>query len=95
MNLPGPVEHILHDLGVTAPETLQRAATLDHATEQLILQAAHEQSMRDPAAAPPDLSRSASTAEIISHLLASGDPRATALLHQPEPRPSAQAEIEP
>jgi hypothetical protein len=95
MNLPGPVEHILHDFGVTAPEALHRAAAIDRAADQLILQAAHDRSIRDPAAAPPDLSRSAHTAEIISHLLTTGNPRSAALLHPPEPRPSAQAEIEP
>src|SRR5262249_33726457 len=35
---PGPVEQALHDLGVVDPVALGRAAVIDHAAEQLILQ---------------------------------------------------------
>jgi hypothetical protein len=94
-NMPGLVERILHDLGITTPDVLQRATAIDHATEQLLLETAHEPGPTRPGAYRIDLSRSASTAEIITHMLASGDPRAAVLLRAPEPRRSAQAEIEP
>src|ERR1022692_1512822 len=91
---PGLVERILHDLKITAPDKLQRAAAIDHAAEQLILETACEPDHDRPATTPRDLTRSAGIAEIISHMLASGDPRALALLHPPEPAQPAQAEIE-
>jgi len=88
---PGPVERILLDLDVTSPAMLNRASALDHAADQLILKAAqtHRQNpVRDPA-------RSAGTAELINHLLASGNHRAAALLHPPESSHAAEPEIEP
>jgi hypothetical protein len=56
--------------------------------------ARHEPGPGRPGTTPRDLTRSAGTAEIISHMLASGDPRALALLHPPEPAHSREAEIE-
>ncbi len=88
--LRGPVEQILLDLDVTSPAELQHAAALDQAAGQLILRAAQAQ----PHSSHRDLARSAGTAEIINHLLASSD-RAAALLHPPNPSRAPQAEIEP
>lgn len=83
---PGPVERILSDLGVTNPDVLRRAAAIDEAGEQMILDVARSRGTRRSDARPADLSRSAGTAEVIDHLLASGDPRATAILRPPPPR---------
>jgi hypothetical protein len=95
MNPPGPGERILHGLGVTRPDALQQAATIDRGAEHLILETAHQPHRRRSSFPANDVSTSASTAAIINHLLASGDPRAAAILHPPAPRKSAQPEIEP
>jgi hypothetical protein len=92
---PGPVERILHDLGVTSTEVLHHAAVIDQAGEQLILNAAQATEPRHPAFGTGSLSRSAGTAEIINHLLASGNPRAAALLHPPPPRAARSARTGP
>jgi hypothetical protein len=78
--LPGPVERTLYDLGITSPDLLQRGADLDRASEQLIMDAADLGPRRFRPSATT-LSRSAGTASIINHALASGDPRAASLLH--------------
>jgi len=83
---PGPVERILQDLGVTSTEVLHHAAVIDQAGEQLILDAAQAAEPRHPAIGTASFSRSTGTAEIINHLLASGNPRAAALL-RPSPPP--------
>jgi hypothetical protein len=83
--LPGPVERVLHDLGVTSPEALQRAAAIDRAADELILEAAQAAGPRPASLEGAGLSRSAATAELVNRLLASGDPRAAALL-PPSPR---------
>jgi hypothetical protein len=79
-DLPGPVERILHDLGVTSPAMLLRASGIDQAGEQLILEAAQAAGTQPAGPDSRDLSRSAGTAELINHMLASADPR-TAILH--------------
>ena len=91
---PGPVERILSDLGVTAPATLQRAAAVDQAGEQLILEAAQTPGT-GLSPASRDLSRSAGTAEVINHMLTSGDPRLAAIWRSSQAVRTAQAEIEP
>jgi hypothetical protein len=80
LDLIGPVERALLDLGVTRPDLLRRAAGLDRDSERLIVDAAVD---RDLAGNWPDAverNTSAATAALINHALASGDPRATALL---------------
>ena len=84
--MPGPVERILQDLGVTSTDVLHHAAVIDQAGEQLILDAAQATDPRQPAFGTASLSRSVGTAEIINHLLASGNPRAEVLLLPPLPR---------
>jgi hypothetical protein len=93
--LPGPVERILHDFGVTSPEMLRRASAIDRAGEQLILDAAPAAAPRHASPATSDLSMSVGTAELINHMLASGNSRAAALLGPPLPNPAREAEIEP
>jgi hypothetical protein len=93
--MPGPVERILSDLGVTSHATLQRAAAVDQAGEQLILEAAQTPGARPSSPVIRDLSRSAGTAEVINHMLASGDPRIAAIWCSSQAVRTAQAEIEP
>jgi hypothetical protein len=93
--LPGPVERILQDLGVTSTELLHHAAVIDQAGERLILDAAQATDTRQPFFGTASLSRSAGTAEIINHLLAVGSPRAAALLHPPPPRAARPARTDP
>jgi len=92
---PGPVEVTLRRLGVSRADLLRRGAELDQASSRLIIDAANE---LDPGQRRPSaivLNRSAGAAEVVNHALASGDPRAVALLRQharperesPEPEP--------
>jgi hypothetical protein len=78
-NWPGPLETNIRDLGVTSPWLIQRAAALDRASAQLILDAAAEAGARHEGTAAVALSKSATTASIVNHLLDSGDPCADAL----------------
>ena len=89
--LPGPVERTLHDLGVTDNELLERGADLDRASERLIIDAAAKLGPWRARPSAAALSRSAGTAGLVNHALASGGPTATALLQrgaaaQPQPR---------
>ena len=88
--LPGPVERTLYDLGVTSPELLQRGTAIDRAGERLIIDAAAGLGPQRVRPSATTLSRSAGTATLVNHALASGDPRAAALLHG-----HASAEREP
>ena len=81
--LPGPVERTLHELGITDAELLQRSTVIDRAGEQLIIDAAADLGLRRSRPSAAALSRSADAAELVNHALASGDPRASALLYGP------------
>jgi hypothetical protein len=79
---PGPVERTLRQLGVDRPDVLRRGAEIDQAGSRLIIDAANElPGHRRRSAAV--LNRSAGAAEVVNHALASGDPRAAALLRRP------------
>jgi hypothetical protein len=93
--LPGPVERILQDLGVTSTEVLRHAAVVDQEGERLIIDAAQAAESRHPTVGTASLSRSVGTAEIINHLLAFGSPRASALLQPPPPRAARSARTDP
>jgi hypothetical protein len=69
--LPGPVERILHDLGVTNPAILVRASA-DQLGEQLILGAADAVEPGQEGLEAFSLSRSTGSAELINQLLGSG-----------------------
>jgi hypothetical protein len=71
---PGPVERILHDLGVTNQPMLVRASAIDQLGEQLILGAAHVSEQGKEGFDAFALSRSTGSAERINHILASGSP---------------------
>jgi hypothetical protein len=94
---PGPVERIMHDLGVTSTHILDQAAAIDQASERLILQAAQttEPQRAGAVADTVDLSRSADTAELINYALASGNPHATDRLRPPPPTAKRQATPRP
>ena len=92
---PGPTEHALRDLGITHPGLLSRGADIDQASERLIIDAATGlgPTRKRPSALLMNSSRA--TAALVNHALASGDPRATALLRRPEPAQQEQPEPEP
>jgi len=71
---PGPVERILHDLGVTDPAMLGRASAIDRVSEQLILDAAHASEPGQEGLKAFSLARSTGSAEMINHVLASDSP---------------------
>jgi hypothetical protein len=88
--LAGAVQNVLHRLGVTSPGLLQRAADIDQASEQLIIEAAGQPGMHrePPSNVTPD--RSASGPALIHGGHDPGDPRAgsrhdPATGHQYEP----------
>jgi hypothetical protein len=82
--LPGPVERILQDLGVTSSAMLARASAIDQLGEQLILDAADAIEPGQAGLEAVGLSRSTGSAELINHVLASGRPEA-AILRPPSP----------
>ena len=88
---PGPVERLLHDLGVTSPATLARATAIDQLGEHLILDATRTLEPEQTDLETTGLSRTAGTAELVNHMLATGNPRASAILHPPIPAASQAA----
>jgi hypothetical protein len=83
--LPGPVERILQDLGVTNPAMLARASAIDQLSEQLILGAADAIEPGQAGLEAIGLSTSTGPAELINHMLASGLTEAATLLRPPSP----------
>jgi hypothetical protein len=80
---PGPVERTLRQLGVDRPDVLRRGAEIDQAGSRLIIDAANELAPQHRPRSAAVLNRSAGAAEVVNHALASGDPRAAALLRRP------------
>jgi hypothetical protein len=95
-DFPGPLERILHDLGVTSPVMLTRASAIDQLGEQLILDAANAIEPGQAGLEAVGLSRSTGSAELINHMLASGRPEAASILRPPSPsvRPSVGPDVE-
>lgn len=93
-DFPGPVERILHDLGVTSPATLARATAIDQLGEQLILGAAQTAEVSQAGLDAVGFSRSTGSAELINHMLASGSFSA-AVLRPPSPPEPRSAGHEP
>jgi hypothetical protein len=77
----GAVQNVLHTLGVTSPGLLQRAADIDHAGEQLIIEAARQGGIRRKPPSPATPDRTASSPALTNGAHAPGDPRAAILLH--------------
>ena len=94
----GAVQNVLHGLGITSPGLLQRAADIDRASEQLIIEAAGQGGMRHKPPSPVTPDRSAGSPALIHGARAPGGPRAATLPpdpafgHQHEP-PEAEAEL--
>ena len=97
----GAVQNALHELGVTSPVLLQRAADIDRASEQLIIEAAGQRGIRQAPPGPATPDRSAGSPALTHGGYAPGDPRAATPHHpvsghQHEPRwPSPPARGEP
>ena len=97
-DLPGPMQQALRGLGVTDAALLARGAGLDRASQRLLIDAADQlppASHRPPATT---LNRTAATAALLNHALATGNPQAAQLLRptetereQPGPEPEPQA----
>jgi hypothetical protein len=79
----GTVQNVLHGLGVTSRSLLQRAADIDHASEQLIIEAAEQRSLDQKAPSAVMQSRSVSSAALINNSHASSNPRPATLPRQP------------
>jgi hypothetical protein len=96
---PGPLETSIRDLGVASPWLIQRAVTLDRASAQLILDAAADAGARHEGTTAAALSKSATTAAIVTHLLHAGDLHAGDLradaLRRPGPSQHDGPEREP
>jgi hypothetical protein len=94
----GAVQNVLHRLGITSPDLLQRAADIDRDGELLIIEAVGHGGTRHKPPSPVTPDRSASSQALTQGARASGDPRAATLPpdpafgHQQEP-PEAEAEL--
>ena len=93
----GPLQQALLGLGITSPALLARGADLDHASQRLLIDAADQ---LPPDHHPPTaatLNKTAASAALVNHALATGSPHAARLLHQPgqADQSEPQAELEP
>ena len=79
--LAGAVQNVLHRLGVTSPGLLQRAADIDQASEELIIEAAGQPGMHREPPSPVTTGRSASGPALIHGGHDPGDPRAASPHH--------------
>jgi hypothetical protein len=79
----GAVQNLLHGLGITSPGLLQRAADIDHASEQLIIEAAGQGGMRHRPPSPVTPDRSASSPALTHRTRAPGGQPAATLPHDP------------
>jgi len=97
----GPLQHALRGLGITSPALLARGADLDKASQRLLIEAADELSPAHSRPPATTLNKTAASAALLNHALASGDPQAAQLLRQPaqadraDPEPEWEPEPEP
>ena len=94
----GAVQDLLHRLGITNPDLLGRAADVDRASEQLIIEAARQGSTRLEPPSPITPDRSAASLALTHGTRAHGDPHAAILPHDPasghqHESPQAEAEL--
>ncbi len=94
-DLPGPVERILHGLGITSPDLLRRGAEMDRAAEQLIIDAAAERRPQHGLPSTAALSRSARSLSLVKHADTASDRDAAALPHGQASPHSEAREAEP
>lgn len=71
--MPGPIERILREFGVTDERLLNRGQALDEATSQLVTEAAQQSAPQRWVVAVKHLNRSHDTSQIIRHVLAQDD----------------------
>jgi hypothetical protein len=93
-SIPGPLQHTLLGLGVTSPDLLARGAELDQAGQRLLIEAADEPSPTHNRPSAITLNKTAASAALLNHVLASGDPQAARLLRQPGQGDRAEPEPE-
>ncbi len=88
---PGHFERTLSELGITSPDLLTRASVIDHAGDQLVLEAAQAAQRLHWHSASRDLAMPLSTAELVSRTRVTAVQR-TAIARSPEspenPRPN-------
>jgi hypothetical protein len=88
----GPFERTLRDLGIDRPGLLHQGQVIDRAGELLIAEATEGLAQKRRRTDAAELDRSSGTTELVNHVLASGDLRATAraratLQREREPEP--------
>jgi hypothetical protein len=91
--MPGPMQHTLLGLGITAPGLLGRGADLDQACQQLLIDAVGDLPPKRPSATR--VNQTAASAALLNHALASGNPQAAKLLRQPDQAERKEPETEP
>jgi hypothetical protein len=93
-DMPGPLQNTLLGLGVTRPALLARGAELDKAGQRLLIEAADEPPPAHNRPSATTLNKTAATAALLNHALASGDPHAAQLLRPPGQHDQAEQEPE-
>ena len=94
-DVPGHVERALHDLGISSPARLRRAAAIDQAAEQLILDSQQAARARRQRPVPADQGRPADAGQRAGCLAASGGHRAAPIRCSGAVAAVADAEAEP
>jgi hypothetical protein len=87
------MQHTLLGLGITTASLLTRGADLDQACQRLLIDAVGELPPERPPAMR--LNQTAASAALLNHALASGNPQAAKLLHQPDQAERKEPEPEP
>jgi hypothetical protein len=93
-DMPGPLQNTLLSIGVTRPALLARGAELDKAGQRLLIEAADEPPPAHNRPSAITLSKTAATAALLNHALASGEPHAAQLLRHPGQHNQAEQEPE-
>ncbi len=93
--LTGAAAASLLGLGITSPSLLARGADLDQASQRLLMEAADELLSAHPRPPAAALNTTAGSATLLNHALASSNPKAARLLHQPDQAERGDPEPEP
>jgi len=96
-DMTGPLQRTLLGLGVTSAALLARGASLDQASQQLLIDAADQLPPAHNRPHTTTLNKTAASASLFNHALASGHPQAAQLLRQPcqTQRAGPEPELEP
>ena len=84
---PGAVKAALHRLGVKSPDLLQRAADIDRASEQLIIEAAGRRTSQHPATSTNRQKQNTDHQRLVSWRSGSGVPHKNPTSPRPGPPP--------